>query len=145
MGSFQRIIKSEKFLRDVAQTTRNPGKLRRLVKSATGQQLLALGEILKNLKHVPLRRKEKVQFCKRRSAIRTFIKRNTKCEVRRSICLKRRIKPPPRRRRIKKIQRGGKKQQQQQEQEEQTGGILPLLPLIASVGVSLLNLLRKRD
>jgi hypothetical protein len=123
MASFKRILANASFLRSIVQAKNNPRKLVRIIKQASSSNLLALVEILKNLKRIPLLQAEKYQFCQRREAIKQFIKKNTKCAVRKSICLKR------------TLQTGSGK--------NQVGGIFPILPIIAGIGTLLASLSRK--
>jgi hypothetical protein len=122
-SSFNRIVKSERFLRALARAKGDAKQMKRIIKHAKSSHLLALAEILKNLKLVPLTPRETLQYSERCEAIKRLIKRNTKFTVRKSICLK------------KNLQSG----------KGQIGGIFPLLPIIASIGASLISsLLNKK-
>jgi hypothetical protein len=125
MAHFKRIVVNEPFLLSIVEAKNNPRRLATIIKNASPQNFVALAEIFKNLKHIPLTQAEKYRFCERRAAIKTFIKQKTKCAVRRSICLKR------------TLQTGSG--------VNQVGGILPLLPLVASLGTFLLSLFRKNN
>jgi hypothetical protein len=118
-SKLKRISENERFLRAIVKARNNPPLLKRIIKAAGPQHLHSLAEIVKNLKHIPLTEKEKVEYCKRRQALKTFIRKKSTCAVRKSICLKR------------NVQKGKGK--------NQTGGLFPLLPTIASIGVNLLS------
>jgi hypothetical protein len=137
MASFKRIVKNEKFLKALVKAKRDPKQLKRIIKHSKGTHLLSLAEIFKNLKKIPLTPNETTQYRTRREAIKKFITKNTKCALRKNICLKRTS--------ITAKQRGKGKRKGKRSGCNQIGGIFPLIPVIASIGVNLLSSLLKNN
>jgi len=91
--------------------------LKKIVKAAGPEHLNVISSLLKNLKNLPLTGGEKAKFCQRRRAIKKFLANNTSQKQKKKICCQ------------KGLGRGS----------QQIGGIFPLLPAIASLGISLLT------
>jgi hypothetical protein len=124
MKSFKRLTASKSFFERILSAKSDPERLKRIIEEASPRELRSLGDILKNLKHIPLKPSEKVRYCRRRAAIKRFINSNTNGSVRRQISLKRGVQTG----------RG----------VGEEGGIFPLIPAIASLGISLLTSLLKK-
>jgi hypothetical protein len=124
MATFKRLYENRNFFRKLIRARDSVKRIRIIIKQATPSNILALVEVLRNLKYLPLIPSEKLQYCKRRAAIVKFLDNKTSCDERRSICLK--------------------KGYSRSKTKGQVGGILPLLPIIGSLGIHLLSNLFKK-
>jgi len=116
--AFKSLVEGERFLRAIIKSRGKPELLRKILKAARPQHLKVIIDILRNLKNLPLSGNEKAQYCQRRRAIKKLLSKSTSFKVKKSICTKKSLK--------------GKGSQQ-------VGGIFPIIPAIASLGISLLT------
>jgi len=122
MPPLRSLSEGERFLRAILRARNNPALLRQIIKASGTQHLKVIGDLLRNLKHLPLSGPEKAKFCQHRRAIKKFLGKRTSLKQRKTICCQK-----------------GKGQSAQQ-----VGGIFPILPAIASLGISLLTSLLNR-
>jgi hypothetical protein len=116
--AFRSLLDGERFLRAILKARNNPALLRKIIKLAGSKHLKTITDLLRNLKHLPLSGREKAKFCQHRRAIKKLLAKRTSVKAKKAIC----------------CQKG-----KGRSTGNQVGGIFPILPAIASLGISLLT------